>query len=103
MISEKEIERIARLSRIELNPGEKRNLEKDLSGILDFVAKLNEVDTGDVRPLPGGTDLVNVMRDDKVQKPVYRGGHGLALIDAAPRKRNGFVETKAVFDHDQSQ
>ena len=99
MISRKEIEYLARLARIELAETEKVKFEKDLSGILDFVAKLDEVDTADTAPLAGGTDLSNVMREDEVGNAVEAASRE-ELVNAAPEKERGFVKVKAVFDRE---
>ncbi len=105
-ISRKDVQHIARLARIELSAAEKAKFEKELSAILDFVAKLNEVDTSGVEPLTGGTELMNVMRDDQVigDRGQVIGDRGRVtgeeLVEAAPRKRNGYVEVKAVFERE---
>lgn len=95
-ISRKDVEHIARLARIELTEEEKEKFEKDLSGILEFVAKLNEADTSAVEPLTGGTMLENVMRDDTEQGTGDKE-RGTELVDAAPKKRGGHIEVEAVF------
>lgn len=102
MISRKDVEHIARLARIELSEAEKAKFEKELAGILEFVEKLNAVDTSKVEPLTGGTELMNVMREDE---PSADSGERIAdraedLIDAAPKKRGGYVEVKAVFERE---
>ena len=99
MISRKDVQHIARLARIELSEAEEMKFEKELSAILDFVAKLNEVDTTRVEPLAGGTDLKHVMREDAMSIP-RNTETGPSLVDGAPRKRNGYVEVKAVFDRE---
>lgn len=96
MISRKDVQHIARLARIELAPDEEEKFEKELSAILEFVAKLGEVGTATVEPLTGGTSLTNVMREDGASVP-RNTETGPPLIAAAPRKRNGYVEVEAVF------
>ena len=99
-ISQKEIERIARLARIELAPRERDTLEQELSRILEFVAKLNELDISAVGPLSGGTELENVMRADAPSLIEGEREVGAGLIQSAPQKRRGFVEVKAVFERE---
>lgn len=99
VISRKDVEHIARLARIELTEAEKKKFEKDLSGILEFVAKLNEADTSAVEPLTGGTALENVMRDD-IPEGTGNRERGTELVDAAPIKRGGHIEVEAVFERD---
>ncbi len=45
------VKRIARLARIRITDEEARGLEKELSGILQWVEQLSEVDTRDVEPM----------------------------------------------------
>lgn len=99
MISRKDVQDIARLARIELTPDEEEKFEGELSAIFDFVAKLEGVDTSHVEPLAGGTELVNVMREDDGE---VQSAHGKAreLPAAAPRQRKGYVEVEAVFERE---
>jgi len=50
-VDEKTVRRIARLARIKVTDGEAKGLEKELSGILDWVKQLDEVDTREVAPM----------------------------------------------------
>jgi len=97
MISKNDVQEIAKLARIELTQDEERKFGKDLSGILDFVAKLNEVDTARVVPLAGGTNLANVMREDVDVSPIA-GERGRELLKHASKERDGLLEVKAVFE-----
>lgn len=107
MISRKDVQHVARLARIELTPDEEEKFEQELSAIFDFIAKLDTADTAAVEPLAGGstrlttsgTALVNVVRDDEVAQQ-EAGSMDHDLLEAAPRKRDGYVEVKAVFDRD---
>ena len=71
MIIDKEtVEKVAVLARLELAEGEKDAMIKDLNKILDFMAKLNELDTTGVEPLVYMTDEVNVLREDVVKQQI---------------------------------
>ena len=99
MISRNDVEHIARLARIRLSEAQIVQFERDLSGILKFVEKLSEVDTAHIEPLTGGTDLANVMREDVASpEPGAESPEPERLVEAAPQKRGGYVEVKAVFD-----
>ena len=93
-ISQRDVEHIANLARIELTKEEEEKMEKELSAILDFIGKLNEADTSNVEPMTGGTDLTNVTRLDKEEKPL---GGAESLVGASPKKEKGFIEVKSVF------
>ena len=100
MITKKDIEHIARLARIELAEEEEEKFGKDLGAILDFVNQLNKVDTSDILPLAGGLPegllalLENETRPDEEKTPL---GNPAELVNAAPKKEEGWFETKAIF------
>lgn len=63
-ISKEEIEHIASLARLSLSEKEKELFGSQLSSILDYMEKLNELDTKDIEPTSHVLPLSNVMRDD---------------------------------------
>ncbi len=63
-ITKQEVEHVARLARLELSEQEKETLTDQLSNILTYVEKLNELDTKGVEPTSHVLDINNVMRDD---------------------------------------
>jgi aspartyl-tRNA(Asn)/glutamyl-tRNA(Gln) amidotransferase subunit C len=63
-ITKQEVEHVATLARLELSEQEKENLTDQLSNILTYVEKLNELDTRGVEPTSHVLDISNVMRDD---------------------------------------
>ncbi len=65
-ITKQEVEHVARLARLELSEQEKEKLTDQLSNILTYVEKLNELDTTGVEPTAHVLDIKNVMRDDVV-------------------------------------
>ncbi|MBO4897753.1 MAG: Asp-tRNA(Asn)/Glu-tRNA(Gln) amidotransferase subunit GatC [Clostridia bacterium] len=63
-ITIKEIEHLAKLARLNLSDEEKERLTGEMSGILDFAHKLNELDVSDISPtMHVGADS-NVFRED---------------------------------------
>jgi aspartyl-tRNA(Asn)/glutamyl-tRNA(Gln) amidotransferase subunit C len=63
-ITKQEVEHVAKLARLELSEQEKETLTDQLSSILTYVEKLNELDTKGVQPTSHVLDINNVMRDD---------------------------------------
>jgi aspartyl-tRNA(Asn)/glutamyl-tRNA(Gln) amidotransferase subunit C len=63
-ISREEIEHIAFLARLSLTDAEKGLFGTQLSSILEYMDKLNELDTTDIQPTSHVLSLQNVMRDD---------------------------------------
>lgn len=60
------VRRIARLARIAITDEEARRLEQELSGILDWVAQLDEIDTSTVPPMTRVVAMKMKMRKDEV-------------------------------------
>jgi aspartyl-tRNA(Asn)/glutamyl-tRNA(Gln) amidotransferase subunit C len=65
-VDEGTVRRIARLARIKITGEEADGLRKELSGILDWVEQLNEVDTRDVEPMTRVVPIKLKMRVDEV-------------------------------------
>ncbi len=64
-INDDMIDHLADLAKLNFNAGEKEHLKKDLSRILTYIEKLNEVDTTGVEPLIFMNDEVNILREDE--------------------------------------
>lgn len=67
-----EVTKIAYLARIQIDPGEAGRYVRDLSGILEFVAQMNAVDTDTVTPMAHPLDLPQRLREDKVTEENQR-------------------------------
>jgi aspartyl-tRNA(Asn)/glutamyl-tRNA(Gln) amidotransferase subunit C len=65
-VDEATVKRIARLARIKVSAAEAKGLEKELSGILDWVRQLDEVDTSAVEPMTRVVPIELKKREDKV-------------------------------------
>ena len=64
-ITEDIVDHIAHLARLEFEGEKKVAIRQDLERIIDFMDKLQEVDTENVEPLVFMTDEVNRLRDDE--------------------------------------
>ncbi|MFH1620375.1 MAG: Asp-tRNA(Asn)/Glu-tRNA(Gln) amidotransferase subunit GatC [bacterium] len=94
MITEKDVEHMAALARLELSPEEKQLYCGQLGGILDWMEKLNSLDISGVESTSHVSDADNVMRDDI---PVQSGMAG-ALLSNAPEKAHDFVKVRKVIE-----
>jgi aspartyl-tRNA(Asn)/glutamyl-tRNA(Gln) amidotransferase subunit C len=92
-LNKHDLEHLAKLARIELDPKEEEKLLKDLGAILDHFKELQTIDTTSVPPMTGGTDLINVFREDDERENTNQG----AGIDAFPEKKDGFLKIPPVF------
>jgi len=66
------VDKLANLARLQFNDTEKENIKNDLQRMIQFVEKLNEVDTAGVEPLLHMSEEVNVLRNDEVQGSISR-------------------------------
>ncbi len=93
-ISIKEIEKVASLSRINLTIEEKNNFRKQLADILDYMEKLNELNTDGVQPMAYATSLKNVFREDKIESSSARQ----EILNFSPSNSNGFFKVPKVIE-----
>ncbi len=93
-ITKQEVEHVARLARLELSEQEKEKLTDQLSNILTYVEKLNELDTSGVEPTAHVLDINNVMRDDVPGKSLSRE---MALANA-PEKAGGHYKVPKIIE-----
>ena len=59
-VSEKDVAYVADLANLELTEEERRGMLRDLNSILDYVDRLNELDTSDVPPMAQVSDRYGV-------------------------------------------
>jgi aspartyl-tRNA(Asn)/glutamyl-tRNA(Gln) amidotransferase subunit C len=87
------VRKVAKLARI-AEPEEKLEpLAKELSGILNWIEQLNEVDTNGVEPMTTAVHATLPMRDDVVTE----GGDPERILANAPKRAgNFFVVPKVV-------
>ncbi len=69
-ITPEEVEHVANLARLEFNEEEIDQFTHQLGRILDYIGKLNELDTTDVPPTSHVLPIHNVSKEDAV-KPSY--------------------------------
>ena len=65
-ITDETIEYVGILAQLELSDEEKKAAKKSMTEMLDYVNKLNELDTSDVEPMSHTFPVANVMREDVV-------------------------------------
>tara|TARA_Y100000389_G_scaffold202078_1_gene246464 strand:+ start:9933 stop:10244 length:312 start_codon:yes stop_codon:yes gene_type:complete len=91
-VSEKEVEKIASLSRLSLSKEELIKHTADMNNILDYMDLLNEIDTEDVEELVNVHDMTSPLREDKYAKSLDRK----SVIDNSPESSENFVEVPLV-------
>ncbi len=94
IIDEKTVENISQLARLELSAEEKKNMKSDMNSVLDWMQKLNEIDTNDVEPLIHMSYETNVLRTDEPKESL---DHDRALKNA-PKKDSNYFRVPKVID-----
>jgi len=93
-VDEATVRRIARLARIKITDEEAKGLEAELSGILDWVEQLGEVDTSNVEPMTRVVAQELKQRADVVDD----GGIADAIIENAPFAEDHFFVVPKVVE-----
>ena len=93
VISDETIEYVGILAKLELSPEEKEEAKKDMGRMLDYIDKLNELDTTGVEPMSHVFPVNNVFREDVVTN----GDNKEATLANAPlRKEDSFEVPKTI-------
>jgi aspartyl-tRNA(Asn)/glutamyl-tRNA(Gln) amidotransferase subunit C len=85
-VDEATVRRIARLARIKITEEEAKGIVKELSGILNWVEQLGEVDTSAVEPMTRVVPIELKKREDAVTD----GGKAKDILKNAPMAEDGF-------------
>lgn len=93
-LSQQEVEHIAKLARLELSNEQKELYCEQLSAILDYIAKLRELDTKDVPPTAGGGLAQMPLRVDEAR----RGFATDELLKNAPQTEEEQFKIPPVFE-----
>jgi aspartyl-tRNA(Asn)/glutamyl-tRNA(Gln) amidotransferase subunit C len=91
--SEKDIEQLAFLSRLELTAGDKAAYTRSLNAILDYLDMLKKFDTNAVEPAAHVLPFKNVFREDKLQQSL---AVEQALANAPEEGEGAFVVPRIV-------
>ena len=93
-IDQAQVRKVARLSRLDLTEAEVEEFTGQLSAILDYVEKMNELDTTNVEPLAHCLPVSNVFRDDTVKESL---GTENTLANA-PQRDGEFFKVPKILD-----
>ena len=88
------VDKLATLSRLEFDGKDKEEIRGDLNRMLDFVGKLNELDTSGVEPLIYMNDEKNVLRADEVKQTITQK----EALGNAPKKDSDYFKVPKVVE-----
>lgn len=94
VISDETIDYVGILAKLELSEEEKEQAKKDMESMLDYIDKLNELDTTGVEPMSHVFPVNNVFREDVVTN----GDDRENILKNAPDEKNGMFNVPKTFD-----
>lgn len=93
-LTPEQVDHIALLSRLELSPAEKERAAAELSQIIGYFEKLNELDTENVEPTARVVPGQNVLRCDESRPGLQRE----AALHNAPEQAGGMFQVPRVVE-----
>ena len=93
-ITEEIVDHIAHLARLEFEGEEKLAIIRDMENIVNFMDRLNELDTEHVEPLIFMSEEVNRLRDDVAQVTITQK----EALQNAPKKDSDYFRIPKVLD-----
>lgn len=87
------LDKIAHLARLEFDEKDAEKMMQDMSSIINWVEKLNEVDTTGVAPLTSMSHEVNALREDELRPQLAADE---VLKNAPDKKENYFSVPKVL-------
>lgn len=93
-INRQEVEYVARLARLDLTEQDKTVFTSQLSSILAYVEKLNELDTSGIEPTSHVIDIINVTRPDEPRDSLSQD----AALANAPDKTAGHFRVPKIIE-----
>lgn len=106
-ITENDVLYVAELANLELTGAERARMVKDLNSILDYVDRLNELDTSSVEPMAQTSDRYGIdenksgtarfayaMREDKTKPSLQRE----VVMENAPESDKAFFKVPKVIE-----
>ena len=93
-IDKAQVRKVAKLSRLELTDAEVEEFTGQLSAILDYVEKMNELNTDNVEPLAHCLPISNVFRRDCVKESLGTE----KTLSNAPQRDGEFFKVPKILD-----
>lgn len=94
IISDETMEYVGILAKLELSPKEREAARKDMEKMLDYIDKLNELDTDGVEPMTHVFPFHNVFREDIVTNGDDRDN----ILKNAPEQKDGAFKVPKTVD-----
>lgn len=92
MIDLEQVRKVALLARLDLTEAEEQQFTEQLSGILDYVQQLDELNTEDIEPTTRAIELSNITRQDELATFTDRD----SILDIAPEREDDFFKVPKI-------
>lgn len=93
-ISYEEVKKTARLARLYLDDREMKSMEDKLNSILEYINKLDELDTEAVETMHHALTMRNVLREDR--QVTFNDTE--SIIRQAPEHEDGYFKVKKIIE-----
>ena len=91
-ITPDDVTKVAKLARLEIPEDELETYANQLEKILNYVAELEKIDTSNVIPTTRAVEVINMTRDDVVEKTDVRN----ELLELAPHREGDFFRVPKI-------
>ncbi|MEM7067034.1 MAG: Asp-tRNA(Asn)/Glu-tRNA(Gln) amidotransferase subunit GatC [Cyanobacteria bacterium P01_B01_bin.77] len=92
MIDLEQVRKVALLARLDLTEAEEQQFTEQLSGILDYVQQLNELNTDNIEPTTRAIELSNITRQDELTPFEERE----SILEIAPEREDDFFKVPKI-------
>ena len=93
-LSREDVRHVARLARLDFSDEEEARMAEEMSQILEYVEKLDELDTSGVPPMSHVLDVTNVYREDDIESRIDQE----QALEPAPEAEQGYFVVPKVVD-----
>ncbi len=93
-IKKDDVKHVAELARIEFSEEDIEKFTEQLGNILNYISKLNELNTSNVEPTSHVLDVSTPLRDDIVEDWLSKD----EVLKNAPKEENGFFVVPKIID-----
>lgn len=95
-IDKNTVDRVATLAKLYYTDAEKEKLAEEMTKIVSFFEKMNELDTENVEPLIFLSDEINAFREDEVKAEITKA----EALKNAPQKNSDYYKVPKFLDRE---
>lgn len=96
-VTSKDVQYVADLAHLDLTAEERTRMERDLNSILDYIDRLNELDTSNVSPMAQVAQLAPIAGRDGLNEGHWREDQQRSCLPREQALRNASQATDAFF------